>query len=144
MIKEPHEVAFIRFPAYGDIQKVPACTSYAGLVVKRSEDEQRNEQAAFLAQCLNGPEIQEVTVRQGMVYANRKSVNVVLDDPYWQQVNQIVQENGMMDLGLSTETYSAVRPKLYPRLQDMWNGKQTASEALAQYERDVNAILQEE
>jgi ABC-type glycerol-3-phosphate transport system substrate-binding protein len=144
VITEPHRYAFVRFPAGEGVDYVPAATSFPGVVVIKDEDEEVNKLAARLAWYMNNTEYQEITIKRNQTYGNRKSVNVQIDDPYWKQIDEIVDANGTLDLGLTTQTFSAVRTQMFPRLQDLWNGKQTPEEALAAYEAGVNKILRGE
>ncbi len=141
VIKEPHKYGFIRFPAAPGIGKVPATTSFAGVVVKKTDNESINKASARLAWFLNNKEAQELLIERDKGYGNRKSVVVELDDPYWKQIAEIVDQNGTLDLGLTTQTFSAVRTQMFPRLQALWTGKESPAEALQIYETEVNKIL---
>ena len=57
------------------------------------------------------------------------------------QIDAIVKANGVMDLGMTTQQYSEMRTKMFPRFQDMWGDKQSPADALAQYEKEVNEVL---
>jgi ABC-type glycerol-3-phosphate transport system substrate-binding protein len=141
LIDEPHEEVFIRFPNGAGLDKVPAATSYPGIVVHRGDDEEINKLAARMAWHLNKPSIQEMSIQRDEVHSNRKSVTAVVNKDGWRQIDEIVAKNGTMDLGLTHQSFSPIRVLLYPRLQDLWNGKQTPAEALKQYEAETNAML---
>jgi ABC-type glycerol-3-phosphate transport system substrate-binding protein len=141
MIKEAHKYGFIRFPAAPGVKRVPAATSFPGLVVQKVEDENINKLSARLAWHLNNGKAQEAMIKRSQVYGNRKSVTAVVDDPYWRQIAEIVDRNGTLDLGLTTQTFSAVRTQMFPRLQALWTGKETPAAALQTYETEVNKIL---
>ena len=143
LIKEPHKFSFVRFPAAPGISKVPATTNYGGIVVKKTDDEKINKASARLAWYMNNKEMQEKRIKL-LEIGNRKSVTVKNDDPYWQQIAVIVDQNGTLDLGLTTPYFSAVRTQMFPRLQAMWTGKETPVDALVKYETAVNKILRGE
>lgn len=143
LIKEAHEIGWAPFPRASGIKQVPVAGSMPGIVVHASRDEARNKMAAEFAQLMNGPDAQDVIIRNTAVYSNRKSVKIAPDDADWRAIDKIVAENGVLDLGLSSPKFSPVRALGFPILQALLNGKITPEKALAQYAADVNRTLAE-
>ena len=138
---EGFDYKFTRFPRAPGVKKVPTAGSFPGLVVKASDNEERNKLSARLAWHINNAKFQEMQVLFDKGYTNRKSVTAKLDDPYWNQIDAIFQENGYFDLGLALPCFSEIRAQMYPQLQQLFTGKKTPAEVLADYEKNVNEIL---
>jgi len=62
-------------------------------------------------------------------------------DPAWEQCLEVINQAGVMDLGITTPTFSEVRAQLFPLMQEFFIGKMTAEQVLATYEKNVNAVL---
>ena len=143
LIKEAHEVGWAPFPRAKGITQVPVAGSMPGIVVHASKDEARNKLVADLVLLMNGPDAQDLIIRTTSVYSNRKSVKTAPDDPDWRAIDKIVNDNGILDLGLASPKFSPVRALGFPILQGLFTGKLTPEKALAQYVADVNRTLAE-
>ena len=141
VIDHTFETEYVRFPKGPGVTKVPTCTSYTGIVGRETGDKAKNTVIARMMFYMNNGPSQTVRVIKDKNYATRKSVTTKLTDVYWQQVDKIIQDNGLYDLGLSDSKFAEVRMEMFPRLQNLFRGKESPEEAMAIYEKRVNAIL---
>jgi len=132
---------FVEFPRAPGVTKVPASGSAPGVTAFKNADPDIEEQSAYLAWLYTTAEMQKAPVEAGS-YPTRKSVTYQNKDEYWKQIAKIVADNGTLDLGLSQTFFSDVRLQGFPLGQAVLLGEMTPAEAAAEYEKNVNAILQ--
>lgn len=132
---------FVEFPRSAGVTSVPVAGSYAGVVVHRTADAALDAMAAEAAYILTDTAAQKILVGLKAGYPNRRSAATTFDDPHWQAIAQIVAENGMLDLGITTTKFNEIRALSIPQLQALYTGKKTASEAHRDYVKSVNEVL---
>jgi ABC-type glycerol-3-phosphate transport system substrate-binding protein len=136
------DVIFVPFPKATGVKSVPAAGSMPGGVVHNGPDSAKNIAAANFLDFLGSQLGQGIYIYYAQQsYANRKSVKVYYADPWMAQVEQIVKDNGMLDLGITLPQFAEIRAQGFPELQGLYTGKKTPAQAIASYESNVNKIL---
>jgi len=138
--KERFEYRFVPFPRYSGVEKVPTYYMNGAIIVYNSKSEEVNRIAARFAEYINGKEVQE-KYAEIQSLPNRKDVLVEIEDPYMEQVNQIVIDNGIFDVGLTNSTFALTRPLHYPILQRVLNLEISPEEAINLYQKKINEVL---
>lgn len=143
LLAKPFKFKFIAFPHAKGEKPTPAAAGPSLVLVHKTDDEARNKLAARLAWYISGPEYQRFATLTDQGFPSRKSVGQpVKDNPLWIQTAAIIEQNGVCDFGITTQTFSAVRVQLFPLMAEMYLGKLTPEQVLNQYEKNVNDILE--
>ncbi|HLT58728.1 MAG: sugar ABC transporter substrate-binding protein [Limnochordales bacterium] len=112
-------------------------------VFKQTDDYKRYWIGKFL-EFIDSPEYQREYVLNSGQFPTRLSVdNPLVNDPHYAGVNRMLQELGAEDLGLTSPKYNEVRALLAPQLQAAILGQKTPAQALADFEREANRVLQQ-
>ena len=133
---------FVEFPRAPGVTRVPTAGSYGGIVVAKAT--KAPKAAALAAETFSDARAQTLLMREGSTgrgFPNRKSVIPVFDDVHWKAIEQIVSENGLLDLGISTPKFSEVRSLAIPILQQLYTNKIEPAAALAAYCAVVDKVL---
>jgi ABC-type glycerol-3-phosphate transport system substrate-binding protein len=136
---KPFNYKFVPFPRAPWVDAVPTYYMTAAMVVHKTGTPE-DAAAAMLVQLLNSAKIQTVKAAAGNL-ANRADVTAVPDDPWTAQIMAIVKANGIFDVGLTNEKYSATRPQHFPILQKVLNLSITPDESIKAYEAAINEAL---
>jgi|TARA_Y100000034_G_C6889181_1_gene408788 ABC-type glycerol-3-phosphate transport system substrate-binding protein len=138
IIEGPFRARFVPYPLAEGVERAGVFTSAPGIIVRDSGDAEHNERAAYLAWIMNTPETQLLEMFIGQVVPNRKSLQ---QSDLWKQAANVAAKNGSYDLGLTTDTFAAIRP-IFPRLlQKLFQDQITPEEFVAEYEAEINPIL---
>lgn len=138
--KERFEYRFVPFPRYAGVEKVPTYYMNGAILVYKSKSEKVNQAAARFAEYVNGKDIQEKYL-EILSLPNRRDVVTKIDDPYIEQVNRIVIDHGIFDVGLTNSTFALIRPLHYPILQRVLNLEISPEEAINLYQKKINEVL---
>lgn len=142
LLAKPFKIHFTDFPHAKGEKPTPASAGPSLILVHKSKDEVRNKAAARLAWWLTDPELQYISVvAVGSFPARLSAGSPLANDPLWTGIANVIAKNGVCDLGITTQTFSAVRAQMFPLLSEMYMGKLKPEEVLAQYETNVNKIL---
>lgn len=133
---------FVEFPRAPGVTKVPAAGSMGGLTVFQNEDPKIEEMSFYLGWLYTTAAFQKDSIVLYGEYPTRASVKYTFDSPYWGQISKIVEENGMLDLGITQSWFADVRVLAFSRAQSVLTGDMTPAEAAADYAKAVRAILQ--
>ncbi len=134
LIDKPFNYKFIEFP-----NDAPACSNFNGTVVNK--DTEYPEIAMEYVKALGSVEVREAYVIHKGSLAFREDVTAEPRDEKVKQVNKIVEENGMYDLGVTNPWFAEVRAQGFPILQEVLMGKMTGEEAAKEYTERVNEII---
>lgn len=130
------------YPQAEGVQSGGMAAGPTGAVVFKQTDEAKRYWAIEFARYLANPENQLEYAVNSNQFPSRSSVpNPFEGNPDFERVNAWIQTHGVEDMGLSSPTYAEVRVLLQPQLQAALLGQKTPAEALADYERNANAIL---
>ncbi len=134
----------LQFPHEGN-RKNPLPVGPTGLAVFKQKDPTRRKAAVDFARWLNEPRWQEIVCGNTRQFPTRKSVkNPLAGDKSYALVQKWMNENGKVDLGLTSPAYYKVRVSTVPHFQAAILGQKTASQALADLEKEANEILTRE
>lgn len=123
-------------------KKSPMPVGPTGFVVFKQSDPAKRKAALEFARWLNRPEFQKVYSLNARQFPTRKSTgNPLAGDPNLKLVKRWMDENGMVDLGLTSPAYYRVRVSAIPHFQAAILGRKTPAQALADMEQEGNAIL---
>jgi ABC-type glycerol-3-phosphate transport system substrate-binding protein len=136
--------AFVAFPHKDGLPGTPACGSFPGYVAIDSGDKKKNEMIIYMLECMQAEPVQKYYVEVKAQYPTKRTVSFVNNDPYWQQINEIVKTNGYYDIGMALPVFSEIRKQIFPLNQELFNGKITPEELVQKYDEAVTVILQEE
>ena len=75
------------------------------------------------------------------VLANRTDVTAFPEDPWTAQIQGIVRENGLSDVGITNSRYMAARAQHFPILQKVLNMDLSPEDAITAYEKALNEAL---
>ena len=131
---------FVQFPKAEGVDKVPAAGSCGGVMAFQNESTLKEDMSAHIAWLWTTEVFQNRSISYGE-YPTRKSVTATFDSPYWGQINKIVADNGMLDLGISKWFFADVRVLAFPIAQAVITGKLTPAQGAAKYAADVNKVL---
>ncbi|MFH2046141.1 MAG: ABC transporter substrate-binding protein [Pseudomonadota bacterium] len=134
LIKTPHRYKFVSFP-----NKAPACTNYSGIVVNKNS--KVKEAVVYLLEQVTSAESGTLHVQIDSSIAFRKDISAQPNDKHAREVNAIVAENGLYDLGVTNAWFAEVRAQGFPVLQEVLTGKMDAQKAAKEYARRVNEII---
>jgi ABC-type glycerol-3-phosphate transport system substrate-binding protein len=145
-IKEPFDVVMYPFPRAPGVAAVPSVGTGNTFVVCQTGNAQVDALAAQLVVAMVSKEaITESVNKLGSGFPVRKDVTMTYQpDPVgtWQKsVLDIVQRAGMMDVGYTLAGYADIRAILPSILQDMFNGKISPEQAVAQYGAAIDKAL---
>ncbi len=132
---------FVEFPRAPGVNRVPAAGSMGGVTAFKNDDPEVEKQSAYFAWLFTTEPHQNRSISFGE-YPTRKSITAVFDSPYWGQISKIAADNGMLDLGITQWFFADVRIEAFPRAQAVLTGKMTPAEAVADYAKAVNEIIQ--
>jgi ABC-type glycerol-3-phosphate transport system substrate-binding protein len=138
-IDKPFECMFFPFPSATG-KGTPTFGSSAVYVIKKTGTNE-DEVAARLVEYLNSGWCQSILAQKGGNIPTRKDAAVLSEDPYVRQTAEIMIKNGIMDVGLTTPWYASIRPLHYPVLQKVLTFQLSPEEAIAEYERRINAEI---
>ena len=136
----PFDYKFVPFPRGVGVDRVPTYSSNAAIVVRDTRTD-NDAVAARLAEYLNSAEIQTAIVLSKGALANRTDVSAFPDDPWTAQIQKIVRDNGLSDVGITNSKYMAARAQHFPILQKVLNMKITPEDAITAYEKALNEAL---
>lgn len=136
------DAVIMEWPSAPGVNKVPITVGPdAGLVFASTKHE---VEAMELLRYINSTEIQQLLCRVNGRFASRKSVgNVLADNPTWVTTTDIINRNGLYDMGLSLEKYSEIRSLWPPTLQGFLSGEMTVQESVDRFVSEGTAILEE-
>jgi len=142
VLAKPFNFVFTQLPHAPGLKSTPAAAGPTLAVAHKSGDAERNRAIARLAWYFANADYQAVEAQTVGGYPSRLDVKVTWKtDPAWEQCLEVINQAGVMDLGITTPTFSEVRSQLFPLMQEFFIGKMTAEQVLATYEKNVNAIL---
>jgi len=139
---EPFDYKFLPFPHLKGESGTPTYVSSAAIVVQNTGDARVDEAAATFAGIYNDGYVQ-TQMSTNLLIPNRSDATFLPDDPRVAETARIVAENGIMDVGLTTPFFAAVRPQHYPVLQKVLNLDVTPEEGIAEYATRINDALSE-
>lgn len=112
-------------------------------VFKQTDDYKRKWVGKFL-EFIDSAEYQAEYVLNSGQFPTRLSIdNPLKDDPHFVAVNKMLQALGTEDMGLTSPKYNQIRALLAPQLQAALLGQKTPEQALADFEREANRVLQQ-
>ncbi|MBD2846630.1 extracellular solute-binding protein [Paenibacillus sp. IB182496] len=135
------ELLFVSHPsAAGVTSGVPVGPT--GYAVFKQDDDYKREWVVKFVEFLNSTEYQEMYAINAGQFPVKKSAGVPLsDDPDFVVMQQLIEERGLEDMGLTSPKYAEVRELLYPEVQAALLGMKTPEQALADYEKAANRVL---
>jgi ABC-type glycerol-3-phosphate transport system substrate-binding protein len=139
LARKSFDYIFVPFPRGSGVESVPTYLMSGAIVVHKTGTEV-DAIAARYAEYLNGAMIQEEYAKQ-LSLPNRIDVKGQIEDPHTAEIMSIVSENGLFDVGLSTERFTLTRPQHYPILQRVLNNDISPQEAINLYEQKINEVL---
>lgn len=137
-----HDLMFVKEP---DVDGVESGVSVGPteLAVFKQDDEYKKKMIGEFVKFLGNPEHQEVYSTTAGQLPTRKDVKIEDQPDYMRYTQEIMEEYGTEDMGVTTEHYSEVRELLAPLVQNAMLGKITPEEALDKYEKQANEILED-
>lgn len=146
IIDELYETAFYNFPRAPGVDKVPMGTQWNTIVAFGVEDEEVNKIAARFAWHYSNTRAQKYQCDNYHYFATRKSAMGIpaqlIDDPrWWLDAQNMLVENGPMEIGGTLLNYIDIRASTFPQLQKLYTGKFTPQEALDAYEAALNEAV---
>ena len=153
-IDEPFRTMMVPFPVAPGVKGAPSVGAGSTYLAYESGDPEVDAIAAEILLLTTGSARQSTQVTNTGQFASRSSaagtptfakahlpelIPQYLKD--WNVVKDIITEFGMLDVGYTLPMYYPIRAAMFPRLQGMWTGTETAAEALATYAAEVNELL---
>lgn len=140
-VKVPLKLQVAQFP-HEPGKKSPMPVGPTAFVVFKQKDEAKRKAVMDFARWLNTPEFQKVYSLNARQFPTRKSTGNPLEaDENLKRVKRWMDENGMVDLGLTAPGYYEVRVATMPHLQAAILGSKTPAAALKDIETEANTIL---
>ena len=135
---------FVSFPHDTGVAGVGAAAGTSAAVVKASKDAERNKAAADLAWTITGKDaLTYVGYFTPGSYPSRKSVtDIGGQTEFDRQIQVIATRNGVLDMGIASPKFTAVRGLMFPLLQQFYTGKMSAEDVMKTYEAIVNKELE--
>jgi len=151
LIPKAFEYTMVPMPVAAGVKAVPTIGAGSTAVVYESGNTAMDTAAAKLAVMLAGREYQQAVMdmpeanntwggwptRKDVTNPKLSGVNLAM----WTTVNDILKTAGVMDVGYTLPQYAAIRAELFPRMSQVYLGKETPEVALAKFEKTVNDIL---
>lgn len=134
---EPFEYTFVPFPRAQGVENVPTYMSYAAFVAHKDAP----DAAADWIAGASGVEVQSRLLVELDQMPSRTDITAVNPNPRLAEITAIVQAGGIMDVGLTSPQFAAVRPQHYPVLQKVLNLTIEPQKAIEEYAARVNEAL---
>ncbi len=131
----------IPFPRAPGVEKVPGCANYNGVVVHKSDDEERNKMAAKFAAYISGPIVQKIILQSSGGFSTVKDMTITSTSQEYEGLQYIFENNGMWDQGIALPVFVEIRKQMFPILAKLYTGKITPEDAAVLFDKNVDAIL---
>ena len=138
---EPFPYEFVPFPRAEGVENVPSYMSNGAMVAFQTGDPIADAAAAAWIAGANGRAAQSHQVIEANTIANRTDVTVQSANPHVAQIAAVVAAGGIMDVGLTSPFFAAVRPTHVPVLQQVLNLDITPEEGIEEWARRINEAL---
>jgi hypothetical protein len=120
------------------VKKVPTYYSGGALIV-RNTGKAVDKVAARMAEYMNGPLCQAFDAARSTI-PTRVDAYLKNTDPYVLQIDAIIRENGLQDVGLTDPRFTQRRTLQFPILQRVLNLELTPEVAIKQFQDALSAV----
>ena len=115
----------------------------SGLVIFNQTDNQKRKVVQEFARFLCRPEVIRDFCKAANQLPSRKSVGPLFEDkPALARLQKLAVACGRADMGLTARHYYDIRKRLPPQLQFAFLGRKTPAEALHDFSREAQTVLQ--
>jgi multiple sugar transport system substrate-binding protein len=142
-LQVPVKLQILQFP-HEPGRKAPMPVGATGLVVFKQAHARKRQAALDFTRWLNSAKFQKVYCANLRQFPTRKSTGrPMAGDPGYELVRKWMDQNGLVDLGLTSPAYYRVRVAAVPHLQAALLKQKSPEEALRDFEAEANAIIRQ-
>lgn len=139
--KEPFEYVFVPFPRTKGVENVPGYMSFGGAIARKSGDEAKQRAAVAWIEGLTSVRVQDAVIVQSSSIPTRSDTTARDTNPRTAEIAAVIAAGGVMDVGLTSPFFSAIRPQHYPILQRVLNLAVTPDAAIREYAAAIDGQL---